>query len=227
MPKAGGTSFKFFLKENFGDQLYLDYTDYPDHLTPDEVKHKIDNYENSLYQLKPIYFNYLRKKIFHGHFLAAKYKVYLKKKDACFITWLRNPIERLASQYHYWKRTYQPDKSLRLHKKMIEENWSFEEFCFSEEMRNLYSKFLLKFNKEDFDFIGIVEHFEEDFEYLAKEILKIDNPKLPSLNKNPKSTKSYFEDNDLKQKLMDFHKKDFEIYNYALDKREKRLRGNE
>jgi hypothetical protein len=123
MPKAGGTSFKFFLKENFREQVYLDYTDYPDHLSEEQIRIKLQNYNNYLYKLKPYYFDYKKKFIFHGHFLAAKYKCYLSKENAYFITWLRDPIERLISHYYYWLKTYNKDRSLKLHKIVVEEKW--------------------------------------------------------------------------------------------------------
>ncbi|WP_169334103.1 sulfotransferase family 2 domain-containing protein [Psychroflexus tropicus] len=226
MPKAGGTSFKFFLKENFRDQLYLDYTDYPDHLNEKQINDKLKKYNNCFYNLKPYYFNLKNKSIFHGHFLAAKYKCYLAKENACFITWLRDPIERLVSHYYYWLKTYNKERSLALHKRVVEEKWSLEKFCFSKEMKNLYSKFLIDFDIKNFDFIGIVEKYDEDFIYFNNFISKIKNPTLPDLNKTVKPEKNHF-DNDIKGQLKQFHKKDYEIYDYALRMRKKRINSYE
>ena len=226
MPKAGGTSFKFFLKENFKHQLYLDYTDYPDQLTRKQVNDKLKSYNKYLYGFKPLYFNFKNKTIFHGHFLAAKYKCYQNKKDAYFITWLREPIERLVSHYYYWLKSYNNKKSLPLHRKVVEEEWSLEKFCFSKEMRNLYAKFLSDFSIKNLDFIGIVEYYEQDFKYLNDHVLKIKNPTLLDLNRTKKPNVQYF-DADTLEKLKQFHNKDFEIYSYALKQRQKRINCNE
>ena len=226
MPKAGGTSFKFFLEENFKNQLYLDYTDNPDQLTIQQLDNKLTSYDKYLYKLKPFYFDLKNKRVFHGHFLAAKYKCYQNRNDVYFITWLRDPTERLVSHYYYWFKTYDSKRSLPFHKKVIEENWTLERFCFSEQMRNLYAKFLSEFDVQNFDFIGIVEYYEEDFKFLNDHVIKIKNPALPNLNRTKKPNVQHF-DTDTLEKLKQFHGKDFEIYSYALEQRQKRINNNE
>jgi hypothetical protein len=88
-------------------------------------------------------------------------------------------------------------------------------------MRNLYSKFLIDFDIKNFDFIGIVEKYDEDFIYFNNLILKIKNPILPDLNKTVKPEKNHF-NQGLKEQLKEFHKKDYKIYDYALKLREDR-----
>jgi len=207
MPKAGGTSFKSYLKNTFSEKLYLDYTDFPDHLTDLEIIKLIEKYSSFYYPFKKTYFDWKGKKIFHGHFLAKKYECYLENKNTVFMTWLRDPLERLASQYYYWKRTYN-NRSLPFHREVIENNWSFEKFCFSEQMRNLYSKFLVNFPIQNFDFIGIVEYIEEDFKFLSENILEQPNSRLENLNSNPEISKSYFENCDYYEELKKHHSKD-------------------
>ena len=49
-----------------------------------------------------------------------------------------------------------------LHRKVVEEKWSLEKFCFSPKMHNFYTQFLWSFPLELFDYIGITESFDED-----------------------------------------------------------------
>src|SRR5690606_39025041 len=93
-------------------------------------------------------------KCIHGHFMPYKYHSLLKNKKNIFVTWLRDPIERLGSHYYFWLRTYDSKNSPPLHKKVVEENWSFEAFCFSKEMQNVYEQFFWKFPIDNFNFIG-------------------------------------------------------------------------
>ena len=57
-------------------------------------------------------------------------------------------------------------------------------------------------------------------------ITKIRNPILPDLNKTRKPEKKHF-NKELKEQLKLFHKKDYDIYNYALRMREKRMKKYE
>src|SRR5205085_9196261 len=107
----------------------------------------------------------------HGHFLPVKYLLLAIRREITFVTWVRHPVQILLSNYYYWRRTYEPDTSPRLHRQIVEEDWSVERFCLSAEMRNLYGQFLWGFPVENFDFIGVTEFYEEDLAYFAKRYL--------------------------------------------------------
>ena len=42
----------------------------------------------------------------HGHFLPVKYRIALARRPAHYVTWLRDPVERIASHYAFWRRDY-------------------------------------------------------------------------------------------------------------------------
>src|SRR5437773_5755585 len=123
MPKTAGQSFAAALKAHFGDTLVEDYGGFPMN-TPEAVRNataleeSVALAENEFPGVECI----------HGHFLPLKYSG-LARRQATFITWMRHPVERVVSNYHYWKRTYQPETSPSLHRKVVEEDWSLERFC--------------------------------------------------------------------------------------------------
>ena len=190
-----------------------DYNDLPINKTKEE-RHKsvLDFRENLAEIIKEL--NGTGIECIHGHFLPFKYLT--GEENFTYVTWLRDPIERVASHYFYWKRSYSTIKAGALHKKVIEEDWTLEKFCFSEEMRNIYSQFLWNFPIEKFSFIGITEHYEEDFNFFVKKFLSInDDIQILQKNVNPEKSTSYFNDPALINELKEFHAEDYKIYNRA------------
>lgn len=223
MPKTAGLSFKRVLQEHFGKRLIEEYVDLP------LIRSKEERVNSALKSklLFNLYrrYNFKRKgfKCIHGHFLPYKFTG-PAATGIQYITWLRDPIERMCSHYYYWLRTYKEGKSPLLQAKIVEENWSLEDFCFSEEMRNVYDQYLWQFPVENFHFIGITEFFEEDLRYFARVFLNQTDPSIPFENANKeRNDKKYDLEIGLVDKLRDFHSRDFQIYNYALKEREKRL----
>lgn len=220
-PKAGGSSFKVLLENHFKNRFLGDYTDLP--INTNEVKRKADviKFDKNFRLYKKYIYNFKKVECIHGHFLPYKYSSLLVDSNVSFVTWLRDPLERLASNYYYWQRAYDKNRSGNLHKTVIEEEWSFERFCFSDEMRNFYNQFLWNFPIDNFSFIGIVENYNEDCKFFAKKYLGRDGIDIPNINVNP-NKKKYFNDEDMVNELKKFHSIDYEIYKRALEMRKNR-----
>lgn len=212
IPKTAGTSFSEFLMAHFTDRLLMDYKHLPEHISLFRIR-AVTGYHCVINAFR----KYSNIKCIHGHFLAAKY---LSVRRAKFITWMRDPVERLASHYHYWKRTCTPE-SLPLHRRVVEENWSFERFCLGPEIRNLYSQFLWRFPLDRFDFIGITEHFEEDFLYFTNRFFGI-APPIPRSNINLDKKGIYVDNPGLRSKIEAYHAQDMDLYRRAVANRSHR-----
>ena len=222
-PKAGGMSFRALLEQHFGDSILLDYSDFPINTPPEIRNARAKKTRNKLLWLYNLGLKYKSIQCIHGHFIPYKYSRFYGKKNVQFVTWLRDPLERLASHYYFWCRNYKAKTTPGvLHRRIVEEKWSFEKFCFSPEMQNTYAQFLWKFPIANFDFVGITEHFDEDLAYFAKTFLGLHDVKIPTENRNPNKTDDYFTDAGFKNELMEFHAKDYEIYNRALAMRKAR-----
>lgn len=223
-PKTAGLSFKKVLKDHFEDHLIEEYIDLP-------LLHSTQQRQRAAIKSKILFnlyrrYNFERKgyKCIHGHFLPYKFTG-PAAKGIKYVTWLRDPIERMCSHYYYWLRTYKEDRSPRLQTRIVKEKWSLEDFCLSVEFRNVYDQYLWRFPLEKFNFIGITEYFEEDLRYFAREFLNLAEPKIPFENANSeRQGRKYDLEAGLIDRIRDFHQKDFEIYHYALKERNKRLK---
>ena len=203
MPKCAGTSMKGVFQKHFKEEFKLDN----ENLFKFQIKERIAKIEEFIKDPEPI-----EKKFTFGHFFPIKYfGSYGKEKDVFLTTFLRDPISRLASHYSFWKTL---SISHYLQKKMTMENWSFEEFALSEEMRNFYSQYMFQTPLSEFNYIGIHEDMENSWKIISK-ILNI-NCELPKLNSS--NSERIKISNSLKEKIKEFHAEDYLIYNHALER---------
>ncbi len=205
------------LEQRYGSTLLLDYGDLPIN-TPVEARHckaRNDALLNSCRNFGSI-------ACIHGHFLPAKYLPLKTSGHARFVTWLRDPFDRAVSHFNFWKRSYNPTTAPTLHRRVVEEGWDLERFCFAEEMRNFYAQFLWSFPEALFDFIGITEHFADDLAFFSRTFLDTAPQTMPHLNSAPTSPDLAKASGSLLDSFMDFHSEDYRIYNAALGLRAKR-----
>ena len=148
IPKTGGVTFREILEKLAEGHIHYDYGDRP--LSPPALAERVRRRFRRV-TVPP------ETRVVHGHFLAAKYaRVF---PEARFVVWLREPLQRLASHYHYWKR--EPDLENATCRRLIEEDMSLDAFASLPEMRNVQSRFLSGVALERFAFVGLTERFEE------------------------------------------------------------------
>lgn len=212
MPKTAGTSFSKALENYFGTALFKDYADLPIN-TPVFERNKaaleasVEIAERGLPGIRCV----------HGHFLPLKYLLLSSRQELRFITWMRDPVERVLSHYYFWQRTYDLENAPGLHRRVIEEEWSLERFCLGPELRNLYAQFLWGFPLEQFDFIGITEYYDEDLSYLSREYFGA--PWEP-FKENAGDTGGHYEiDAGLRRQIEAYHDSDMSLYKRALGER--------
>jgi hypothetical protein len=216
LPKTAGISFRNILNNNFKESLLSDYGDIPLN-TETEVRNKKalqDAIKSTDLDLSMI-------NCIHGHFMPLKYLPLKNSLKAKFVTWLRDPMARMISHYYFWKRSYNTDTiKPALHRRVIEENWSLEDFCFSEQMQNVYCKFLWAFPINYFDFIGITEFFNQDIKYFTRSFMNNEIYEIPQLNAAPTDQKKQIPDKFFAERFRSFHADDYRIYKSALEIRE-------
>lgn len=204
IPKTAGTSFRNILKEQFSNKSVV----------------RLDIYDSGVIHLDEK--NYTKTelkshvKIIHGHF---KYPDLIQKfdisEDVPFITWLRDPVARVVSNYYFLLKIIAD----RL-KEKPEENLlnrvakSLKEFAAQEETQNVMSKFLVGLELEQFKFIGIQDSFESELERLVKTMgwEKVKNIKH---NVTGKTTPPI--DEETLEFIKKVNQKDIELFNRALE----------
>ena len=216
LPKTAGSSFLKSLESRFGDGLLRDYTDMA------MIQKYLDNQVGVQALINPPDISLSGVQCIHGHFLPLKYIPLASQRDVKFVTWVRDPVDRILSHYYFWKRSYDPKTAGPLFRRVIQEGWSLERFCLSHELQNLYGKYLTGFSLERFVFIGVTEFFAEDLAYFSDCFLGV---KLEAHNENVGTMAGgkYQIDSSLRKEIEEFHSKDVELYQAALALRSRRI----
>jgi hypothetical protein len=218
LPRTGGTSFLTVLEKHFGTSLRKDYGDLPANTPVDERNQAALDSARGIAEL-----DYAGVDCIHGHFLPVKYHLLAERREVLFVTWLRHPVERIISHYHFWKRTYDPVSVPALHRRVVEEDWSLERLCLSREMKDLCGQFFWKFPPSKFSFIGLTECFEEDLDHFGRQYL---GKPLTNCERDPGDRKKWARmiDASLRKAIETHHGRDMDLYEWALRQREKRCR---
>jgi hypothetical protein len=218
LPKTAGSSFVQSLSDHFANRLHVDYDDAP--LNTDRWRR---NASAALQSLRFGGRHLVDVDCIHGHFLPIKYRLTGFTRAVRFVTWMRDPVERVASHYHFWRQTYEPRSALPLHRRVVEEDWSFERFFSSPEMRNVYAQFLWGCPMSHLQFIGITEHYEEDFLYFSRVYLNATMPPHHLRANSARTGIRYVNDCRLRAEIEKMHKCDMMMYRRALELRQARI----
>lgn len=220
LPKTAGTSFLSILEQQYGERLLRDYADRPlNHPGVRRWSRALGACLGNGAQVS----RFAEVDCIHGHFLPLKYRLLAQRRPLRFVAWLRDPVERLASHFHYWQRSFNPRESGQLHRRVVEERWDLERFCLSPELQNTYHRFLWGFPLRRFDFLGITEHFDSDIKTFAARYF-LQNPELdtsrpvPSINVNQQRNgpeqpqRLYVTDTAFRETVEAFHARDMALY---------------
>ena len=147
IPKTGGVTFRTaVLAPAFGDRLLLDYDDHP-------LANESSARNARAQAFVPDDELLSRYDCIHGHFLAAKYA----GTPGCeFAVWLRDPVQRYISRYHYGQR----EGGMA--------GMTFTEFCQIERYHNTYASYLWRFDIDRFDFVGITEEYARSLDIFRR-----------------------------------------------------------
>ena len=149
---------------------------------------------------------------------AKKFNTYFK---FCFV---RNPYNRCVSTYLYLKAGGNRKGDLYF-KELIEKKYNtFDKFILDYldlhliHEHNLFKpqfRYIYNFQKECMvDFIGRHESMVDDFLYVSDKInIRKELPHINQSNKL-KTRPNYYENEDVRRKVFDLYKKDFELLNY-------------
>lgn len=213
IPKTAGTSFRNTLKSVYGQEavIRLDIKRKGPRVEINEQPYAGD-------RLPPW------TRVAHGHFsyLQLQRHFQLPSEEVPIITWLRDPVERVLSNYFYLCKRLaeeldEPAKGLNILSKLQR---SLPEYARDPKNRNRMSLFLEGLDLTDLTFFGIQDHYSEDLNHLAK---LLDWKGFEEYVHN-RTGKAY---DGLSSEVLDeiraLNDEDVRLYERALELREKRL----
>lgn len=203
--KCAGTSFANALRQAYGDEAV--YRDYDDRIADpsSEVNVSVDTFFAGAASSG---YPWLEgKRVVHGHFHIRKYHAYAK--PCARITFLRHPVDHTISLYHFWRHL--PRSGHTLHDYMLDNDLSLLEFARLPFIRHFYERvYFAGVDRSAFDFVGSVEHIEEDIGRLSD--LLGARLEIPHLNISPQIDASERNDLSVRRELGAIRKGDVDLY---------------
>ena len=204
IPKSSGTSFRNTLKAVYGNKSVKRLDINNKHIKIDEKVYEKSSLKSNI-------------RVIHGHFKFNSVFEKIELSEATpVIAWLRDPVERVISNYFYLKKIINEkirtsDDDGNLGDRMLK---SLTEYARTEENRNRISKFLSGAKLEDFFFIGIVENYENDLATLSK---LLNWKKYPIIKHNQTSKEKPFVSEEDREFIKSLNENDVQLYNAALE----------
>lgn len=203
IPKTGGSSFKKILEGAFNEKILFDYNDKP--MTKNDQDR---NYQAEIFRLNENGSISEYYECIHGHFLPTKYLIPGKKHE--FITWVRDPLQRVISRYNHGKRNKDSD--------IVKKKLSLENFCEIERYHNIYNKYLWNFELSNFSFIGITENYAVSLEVFKKQFsIPFLQVEYHNVNKEKPVEEKYFVDDRIRRLIYETNHLDYDIYYEAIE----------
>lgn len=156
-----------------------------------------------------------------GHFPLPNYAKHFPQ--ATCVTWLRDPAERVASEYHYLKRYFakqgKPDFNNRLgFQLLMEKKISLAEWVQLPQMRNVQTAFLGNRPIQEFAYVGITEDYEASVELFLRMFSRKHGMAFEAQNTNPDRKGSNYEiDGGVRHLIRTRHQEDVRLYQEGVE----------
>ena len=210
IPKTAGTSFRNILRKVYGKS----------HVARLDIRKDIELNGKALRgnQLKSSI------RVVHGHFsyreLSEQFEI---GKEVPVVTWIREPAERVISNYYYLEhilknKLHKERKNMNILSRMQK---SLLEYAAAEANRNRISKFLDGIDVRELFFVGSTAYYEEDLKCLGDR-LQWDHFSVLKHNITERKPEV---DADTLSKIKELNSIDYEIYHEAMKIREERIKG--
>jgi len=212
-PKTAGTTLIDAFKETYGsDAVYHD--------EDNQLMWKMDEFRKSIEtRIQPyrIYKDRELYRVIHGHIDYEKYK--RSFPDAFYLTFFRHPVQQITSRYYYWLRSCNPSDTNPMRRWVSEERPGLEEFVTEWCKESDLEQYAQSLNVYNFDFIGIVERYDDSMKMLKLHIQDL-VVKARALRVNPdkQAGEAYVLEIDVEKKLVSMLKPLIAVYEEAVNR---------
>ena len=204
--KTGGRSFYEILKNEYVDKVDPRYKRI--HYFPGK------DYSDKLINRIPEHIT-----IIHGHLLYEHVREIHLKYHPKVITWMRDPVERVISNYYFLMKRIRED--IRDHPQKRKINYSLLEYA-RDCIINKATTYLKGIDLERLFFIGFLENFDQDLKLLGKMLEW--KKSVPPIHINDSSkfetnalypTKRHEITEEIRQEIRELNLKDVKLYEKA------------
>lgn len=212
IPKTAGTSFRNSLKEIYGNTgaIRFDINQRTRIIKVEEQDFEAKKMPNEV-------------KVIHGHFHLDHVFEQLKlEKETPIITWMRDPVQRVISNYFYLEKRLKEElneeqKGLNILEKMQK---SLIEYARTGINRNVQARYLAGFPLEKLQFVGIVEHYNSEIQRLQK---IMNWPEIAIHKVNVTGSRKHEIPQEWEREIRELNALDDALYQQAVKLREKQL----
>jgi hypothetical protein len=158
--------------------------------------------------------------IIQAHWTVDNFSQAFVERPLEFITWLRDPVQRICSQYFFWKDSVQPPSRLHvqdLFRAVKSGRCSLQEFGSRPEICELYRTFLAPMGLEGVAFAGVVERQTVSLQHLSRLFGVALPDRLPKKNiTKQKQGSIYVISKDVEEAILAHNQSDVAIYTEAV-----------
>lgn len=198
MPKCGGISFSDVLEQLYGPSLWQNYG----------IIHTREQLDRSVIPSGV--------KCIHGHFLANVFDDVFETVK--LVTWLRHPVERVASNYFYFLRNPKLSKTNAACRMLHDQKLSLVEFSGLDIFANQMTRFMAGKRLSDLDFVGITEEYDASLSAFLTEFGVERAFSAPRKNRNIKNFSSTYRlSDDERQQISEYNSADLRLYREAVE----------
>ncbi len=195
IPKTAGSTLVSAYRGAFGPRT-LYHNAHPDIV-----------YETSKHDLEERY------DVIHGHLDLSRLKGIIDD-DTKIVTFLRDPVQRVVSSYHYHTK---PDVTGDVATLVKSQNMSLAEFAQQPGQSNLQSRMIAPIGRDRLNFIGFSEAFSDSLarlsDYLGTALV---NEANRNANPDKKVGSDYSISEDVRDIIISRNQADQELYDWAL-----------
>jgi Sulfotransferase family len=208
IPKTGGTTFVEVLRKCAQEVLYLDYSQEGGlgstalFRRGKRLKAPFESVIDDLESLQG-------RSVIHGHFAPKKYSG--RFPNATYVTWLRDPAERVVSHYFYWQRSYLPGDARW--EQVVMQKMTLEQFARLDFARDVYFRWFSPLGVERFDFVGIMEEYDRSLELFRRLFCPDIQLDTTLRNYNPNRGGNFYDlGPELRRRILELNQRDTYVY---------------